>query len=260
MPSSWLAGCIRRHLPAGAAPDPVSLRAQLEGRLAGTRKARGKRHPLPSLVPVLAAGAAAALGGPLAVAQAAAGRDQDVLAAHGCRISPRTGLRVAPSASMPDRLPGLPDADEPEAALSASLAAMALDPAIPAAYAAHRREGRRQQAERQKKPKPPAAGSFREERGGGWFRPHPSHPWPDPAVAGDPGHVPARHGVAVDGKERKGAKAGGNKKVHLLAAVTHVPGLVIAQDKVAKSGKANEVTRFRPLLEPLPLDGVLITS
>ena len=50
------------------------------------------------------------------------------------------------------------------------------------------------------------------------------------------------------------------KKVHLLAAVTHVPGLVIAQDKVAKSGKANEITHFRPLLEPLPLDGVLVTS
>ena len=50
------------------------------------------------------------------------------------------------------------------------------------------------------------------------------------------------------------AKAGGRKKVHLLAAVTHVPGLVIAQDKVAKSGKANEVTHFRPLLEPLPLE------
>ena len=32
--------------------------------------------------------------GPLAVAQAAAGWDQEVLAAHGCRISPRTGLRV----------------------------------------------------------------------------------------------------------------------------------------------------------------------
>ena len=71
---------------------------------------------------------------------------------------------------------------------------------------------------------------------------------------------PARRAVAVDGKERKLAKAGGQKKVHLLAAVTHIPGLVIAQDKVAKSGKANEITHFKPLLAPLPLDGVLITS
>ena len=77
-------------------------------------------------------------------------------------------------------------------------------------------------------------------------------------MTGDPGHVPARRAVAVDGKERKLAKAGGQKKVHLLAAVTHIPGLVIAQDKVAKSGKANEITHFKPLLAPLPLDGTAL--
>ena len=66
--------------------------------------------------------------------------------------------------------------------------------------------------------------------------------------------------MAVDGKERKGAKAGGKKKVHLLAAVTHTPGIVIAQDKVAKSGKANEITHFKPLLEPLPLEQAVVTS
>ena len=262
MSSSWLAGCISRHFPGGTAPDPVLLRESLEDRLTDTRKARGKRHPLPSLVSVMIAGAAAAHGGPLAVAQAAAGWDQEVLAAHGCRVSPRTGLRVPPSASMLGRLGKLLDADELEAALSASVAAAALDPAIPAAYAAHRQDERRKAEEKRgkRKRKPPAAESFREERGDGWFRPHPAHPWLDPAVTGDPGHVPARQGVAVDGKERKLAKAGGRKKVHLLAAVTHVPGLVIAQDRVAKAGKANEVTHFRPLLEPLPLDGALVTS
>ena len=261
LPSSWLTELVRRHFPAGTAPDPVSFRAVLEGRLTDVRKARGKRHPLPSLVSVLVAGVAAACPGPLAVAQAAEGWSQEVLEAHGCRVSPRTGLRVAPSASMLDRLGKLLDADELEAALTRAVAVLALDPAIPAAYAAHRAE-QREQEERQKrrKRKPPAAAAFREERGDGWFRPHPAHPWLDPAVAGDPGHVPARQGVAVDGKERKGAKAGGNRKVHLLAAVTHVPGIVIAQDKVAKSGKANEITHFRPLLAPLPLDGAVVTS
>ena len=238
----------------------MSLRAVLEGRLTDTRKPRGKRHPLPSLVSVLVAGVASGHGGPLAVAQAAAGWDQEVLAAHGCRVSPRTGLRVAPSASMLDRLGKLLDADEFEAALSAAVAAAALDPAIPAAYAAHRAGQQREQEEKRKKRKPAAAESFRTEREDGWFRPHPLHPWLDAAVTGDPGHVPARRAVAVDGKERKLAKAGGNKKVHLLAAVTHVPGLVIAQDKVAKAGKANEISHFKPLLAPLPLDGVLITA
>ena len=115
-----------------------------------------------------------------------------------------------------------------------------------------KRKGRRR--------KPPAAASFRQEREDGWFRPHPAHPWLDPATLGEPGHVPARHGVAVDGKESRGARKGGGRKVHLLAAVTHVPGLVIAQDRVAKAGKANEVSHFRPLLAPLPLAGAVITS
>jgi predicted transposase YbfD/YdcC len=258
--SSWLTECIGRCFPAGSAPDPVPFRAVLEGRLTDPRKARGKRHPLSSLISVLVAGVAGAHYGPLAVAEAAAGWDQEILAEHGCPVSPRTGLRVPPSASTLDRLPEMLDADAFEAALSGCLADMALDPAIPAAYAAHQAEQRREQGERRKKRKPPAAEGFREERGDGWFRAHPLHPWLDPAVAGDPGHVPARQGVAVDGKERKGAKAGGNRKVHLLAAVTHTPDIVIAQDKVAKSGKANEISHFKPLLAPLPLAGTVVTS
>jgi hypothetical protein len=45
--------------------------------------------------------------------------------------------------------------------------------------------------------------------------------------------------------------------VHLLGAVTHVTGLVIGQDKAAK---ANEITHFRPLLDPLPRDDAVITA
>ena len=185
-----------------------------------------------------------------------------MLAAHGCRVSPRTGLRVAPSASMLDRLPELLDADEFEAALTAAVAASRWiprsRPRMPRTArnsgVSRRKSGRSGSGSRRRR------GAFREERADGWFRPHPQHPWLDPAACGDPGHVPARQGVAVDGKERKGAKAGGNKKVHLLAAVTHVPGIVIAQDKVAKAGKANEISHFKPLLAPLPLAGAVITS
>jgi predicted transposase YbfD/YdcC len=259
--SSWLIDCIRRHLPAGTAPDPVSLRESLEGRLTDLRKSQGKRHALASLVSVAAAGVAAACAGPLAIAQAAAGWDQEVLAAHGCWMSPRTGKRSAPSASMLDRLPKLVDPDEFEAALTAAVAAAALDPAVPAAYAAHRAEQRREEErERRKKGKPPAAAGFREEREDDWFRPHPAHPWLDPAACGDPGHVPARQGVAVDGKERKGAKSGGGKKAHMPAAVTHTPGIVIARDRVAKAGKANEISHFKPLLAPLPLADAVVTT
>ena len=162
---------------------------------------------------------------------------------------------------MLDRLGKLLDPDEFEAALSAALAAMALDPAIPAAYAAYRAGGRRAREEKQEKRKRSRlpAESFREERGDGWFRPHPAHPWLDPAATGDGGHVPARPAAAVDGKERKLAKARGRKKVHLLAAAPTSPAWSSPRTR-RETGKANEVTHFRPLLEPLPLDGVLITS
>src|SRR5260370_28693868 len=113
--SCWLTDCLRRHLPAGFAPDPVPFRQALEGRLADTRKPQGKRHALTSLVSVAAAGVAAALSGPLPIAQAAAGWDQEVLAAHGCWTSPRTGKRAAPSAPRLDRRPKLGDPAEVEA-------------------------------------------------------------------------------------------------------------------------------------------------
>ena len=142
MSSSWLAGCIRRRLPAGDGHRiPCPLRESLEGLPTDPRKPRGKRHPLPSPVSEMVAGVASGHGGAQAVAQAAIW-DQDVLAGHGCRISPRTGLRVPPSASMLDRLPRLLDADEFEAAPSACLAQAALDPAIPAAYSCRPRRHR----------------------------------------------------------------------------------------------------------------------
>jgi predicted transposase YbfD/YdcC len=257
-PSS-LIEAVRRHLGGGEVPEPGALRRALAVRLTDSRKRRGIRHELAAAVSVLVAGAACGHGSPLAVAQAAAGWGQELLAGHGCRVSPATGLRVPPSARTLYRIPVIVDADEFEAALTGALADAALDPQVTAAAAAKRQEelGKK---EKKRKRRPPAAESFRQEREDGWFRPHPLHPWLDPAVTGDPGHVPARHAVAVDGKERKGAKAGGNKKVHLLAAVTHTPGIVIAQDKVAKSGKANEITHFKPLLAPLPLDGAVVTS
>jgi len=127
----------RLHPPPPACRDghriPCPCGSRRRGLLTDPRKPRGKRHPLPSPVSVMVAGVASGHGGAQAVAQAASW-DQDVLAGHGCRISPRTGLRVPPSASMLDRLPRLLDADEFEAAPSACLAQAALDPAIPAAY------------------------------------------------------------------------------------------------------------------------------
>jgi predicted transposase YbfD/YdcC len=210
---------------------------------------------------MLVAGVACGYASPLAIAGAVAGWEPDLLRAHGVRRSPVTGAFEPPSASTLGRLPALLDADELEAGLAGWVAPAALDPQLTARVAvraAARKAGKG--GRRKQRRKPPAAQALRESRQDGWVRAAPGHPWLDPALAGDPGRVPARPAVAVDGKERKLAKAGGKKKVHLLAAVTHAAGLVIGQDRVAKSGKANEVTHFQPLLAPLPLDGVLVSA
>jgi predicted transposase YbfD/YdcC len=246
--------------PAGTAPGaPLSLREVLERRITDPRRPRGVRHRLSSLVSVLVTGVACGYSSFLAIAGAAAGWDQEVLAAHGTRRSPVTGAHEPPSASTLGRLPALLDADELEAALSQWLAGPALDPAAPARIAG-RAAGKTAARKPRKRKKASAADSLRQVSAAGQVRAAPGHPWLDPGVIGDPGHRPAVRAAGVDGKERKLAKAGGKNKVHLLAAVAHHTGVVIGQDRVAKAGKANEITHFKPLLEPLPLTGVLITA
>jgi predicted transposase YbfD/YdcC len=252
--ASSLIELARRHLTPGAPTRAAPLRTVLQQRLTDPRDPRGVRHALSSLVSVLVAGVACGHASPLAIAEAAADWDQEVLAGHGCWRSPTTGLLVAPSPSTLTRLPALLDADEVEAALSEWLAPAALDPQLTTPAATRAAAGKRHRR------KPPAAHALRETRDNGWVRAAPGHPWCDPTLTSDPGHVPTRPAVAVDGKERRLAKAGGRAKVHLLAAVTHLTGLVIGQDRVAKTGKANETSHFQPLLEPLPLEGVVVTT
>jgi predicted transposase YbfD/YdcC len=187
----------------------------------------------------------------LAIAGAAAGWDGQVLAAHGTGRHPVTGAFDPPSEATLRRLPALVDADQLEAALTEWVAL----PALAAPPAGGQRQATRGKGKRRR---PPAGQALREQRGDGWVRAAPGHPWLDPAVIGDPGHRPQMSALGVDGKQRKLAKAGGKRKVHLLGAVVHHNGAVIAQTRVA--GKANEVTHFKPLLDPLPPDGVVVTA
>lgn len=64
--------------------------------------------------------------------------------------------------------------------------------------------------------------------------------------------------IAVDGKTLRGARLGDNRAVHLLSAMTHSEGATIAQRNV--DTKTNEITGFRPLLEPLDLTDVVVTA
>ena len=193
MYASSLIDAARCHLGAAGAPPapagtmPAALREVLEARLTDPRKPRGIRHSLGSLVSVLVAGVACGYSSPLAIAGAAAGWDQEVLAAHGTRRSPRTGVFEPPSASTLDRLPALLDAGELEAGLTAWLAPAALDPQLAARIAARAAAGRK--ASGGKKRRPPAGEALREVRADGWFRAAPGYPWLDPCRNG---RTPAR--------------------------------------------------------------------
>lgn len=63
--------------------------------------------------------------------------------------------------------------------------------------------------------------------------------------------------VSVDGKTLKRAHDAGQKPPHLLSAVLHQEGLVIAQREVGE--KTNEIPEVPRLLAPLPLQDAVVT-
>jgi predicted transposase YbfD/YdcC len=66
-----------------------------------------------------------------------------------------------------------------------------------------------------------------------------------------------RRAVAVDGKTLRGSARDGHQ-VHLLAALDHHDGAVLAQREVPAA--TNEIAEFQPLLDGLDLDGVVVTA
>jgi predicted transposase YbfD/YdcC len=66
------------------------------------------------------------------------------------------------------------------------------------------------------------------------------------------------NGLAVDGKTLRGSHDGNKKPVHLLSALLHEEKVVIAQRNV--ESKTNEITQFKPLLQNLPLKGMVVTA
>ncbi|MET9074552.1 ISAs1 family transposase [Streptomyces sp. NPDC004232] len=65
--------------------------------------------------------------------------------------------------------------------------------------------------------------------------------------------------LSVDGKSLRGAAKAGGRKIHLLVALEHTTGLVLARLDVGD--KTIEITRFRPLLETVAdLAGMVVTA
>jgi hypothetical protein len=65
-------------------------------------------------------------------------------------------------------------------------------------------------------------------------------------------------GVAVDGKSIRGAHDAGQRAPHLLSAILHEEAVVIGQ--MAVDEKTNEIPKLPELLEPLPLEGAIVTA
>ncbi|MGC8501381.1 MAG: ISAs1 family transposase, partial [Leptospirillia bacterium] len=64
--------------------------------------------------------------------------------------------------------------------------------------------------------------------------------------------------IAVDGKTLRGSASPFTKAIHLMSAFLGFSGLVLAQRNVSE--KTNEITAFKPLLSPLPLEGRTVTG
>lgn len=64
--------------------------------------------------------------------------------------------------------------------------------------------------------------------------------------------------IALDGKALRGALGPEGQPVHLLGAVLHGEGIVVAQREVGS--KTNEIPEASALLEPLELAGTVVTA
>jgi hypothetical protein len=68
----------------------------------------------------------------------------------------------------------------------------------------------------------------------------------------------AGQGLALDGKTLRGSTDGATRAVHLVGAVLHRDGVVVAQQRV--SDKTNEITSVAPLFAALAIDGAVVTG
>jgi hypothetical protein len=71
-------------------------------------------------------------------------------------------------------------------------------------------------------------------------------------------HPLAGRAVAVDGKTVRRGHQAGQPPPHLLSAILHQEAVVIGQ--IAVDEKTNEIPKLPELLEPLPLEGAVVTT
>ena len=72
------------------------------------------------------------------------------------------------------------------------------------------------------------------------------------------GTIEGRTVIAVDGRTMRAARTSKDPAPHLLAALDHATGAVLTQQRVAD--KSNEIPSLPVLLEPLDMDGAVVTA
>ncbi|MGH3041620.1 MAG: ISAs1 family transposase [Gaiellaceae bacterium] len=208
--------------------SPVGLLARLET-IPDPRKRRGVRH---RLAVILAIATLATLRGAtslVAIGEVAAELPEEALRRLCCRISPSRKAYVAPEESTIRRTLKAVDANAVDVVVNAWIAdqvragrlATEQAPLVELAAMVERDETEINDEDRDS----------------------------EPALL---------RAVAVDGKTLRGARTDTGRAVHLLSAMTHAEGATIAQRDVDQ--KTNEITGFRPLLESLDLNSVVVTA
>jgi hypothetical protein len=71
-------------------------------------------------------------------------------------------------------------------------------------------------------------------------------------------HLRAGVAIAVDGKSLRGSHDAGQRAPHLLSAILHQEAVVVGQIDVEQ--KTNEIPKLPQLLDPLPLEGTVVTA
>ena len=194
------------------------------------RDPRGIRHAAASVLAVAAAAVLAGCKSVLAIAGWAAEAPQDLLAALGARRSWPGARCRAPHLATFRRVLRAADADAVDAVIGSFLAEIA-------GFGSLTRTG--------EGPGPVVSG------GGGVAG---SSHEPEQEQQEE---VPLAGAVSVDGKTARGARQADGRAVHLLSALVHGSGLVVAQRDVAH--KTNEIPEVKALLEPLDLRGWAVT-
>ena len=204
------------------------------------RDPRGRRHWLVSLLAIAIVAVEAGARSWVTIGEVASDLDPSQLARLGVWPSPYTGRYTPPAETTIRRALQRLDPHALERLLGGWFQTRTAPDADPSAG----------------QPSPRSSPAAEDTAAGGSPAPSgPPAPTPPMDAAGADRPVVA---VAVDGKTLRGSTVDDSRPVHLLAALDHDTGTVLAQRRV--EAKRNEISGFRPLLEQVDLTGRVITA